>query len=511
MYFFQLYILIFLILKCIILAGFRRVCEYQSWAQYRPAPATFYPEHINASLCSHLLFKYAVLNGTNISATDYNHDINTDGSLYARFVATKQRNPDLKVLLSVGGFMAGDKALLSLVRNTSRVAAFARNAKNFLVSRNFDGLNLNFYHESIAKLEDSLRSRFSYLIESLYNELNKQGLLLCLTLPATSLESIQRLYNVSVISRLADFVTIDTMDFNGEWSSKVGHNSPLYPSKLPLQNNLNSNDSIYNWIKAGIQPSKINIGLAFYGRGFILQDPKSYQPGSSFIKASSPQPITGASGFAAYFEICPLFSNRLVCIDFLMDQMVPYLVDGSNWIGFDDKTSIANKVLYAMRNKLGGAAVNSIDLDDFPDLCGGGKYPLLNILNDKLYTSNATTISRVSFHTTSSECSSIQSKNACITFFCLNQNYIIIGCAAGGGVLLIFFIALVVCLVRRRNMNKEGVEDNHSMTYESATANLYANGKREINNSDEEVYSQIRDSQVNQMGGHEYLKLVRQI
>ena len=73
-------------------------------------------------------------------------------------------------------------------------------------------------------------------------------------------------------------------------------------------------------------------------------------------------------------------------------QEVPYAYSSLNvtdseesnieWVGFDDVKSTEIKVKYAMANKLGGAMLWALDMDDFSgDFCNQGKYPILRTIN----------------------------------------------------------------------------------------------------------------------------------
>jgi GH18 family chitinase len=42
--------------------SYKIVCYYTNWAQYRTKPATFLPENVNASLCTHVIFAFAKIN-----------------------------------------------------------------------------------------------------------------------------------------------------------------------------------------------------------------------------------------------------------------------------------------------------------------------------------------------------------------------------------------------------------------------------------------------------------------
>ena len=54
------------------------------------------------------------------------------------------------------------------------------------------------------------------------------------------------------------------------------------------------------------------------------------------------------------------------------------------WVGYDDINSIAKKAEYVKIKDYGGAAVWTLDLDDFNNICCLGPSPLLNILSETL-------------------------------------------------------------------------------------------------------------------------------
>jgi chitinase len=48
------------------------VCYYTNWSQYRPEGGTFFPENINATLCTHIIFAFAKIVGDDIVPYEWN-------------------------------------------------------------------------------------------------------------------------------------------------------------------------------------------------------------------------------------------------------------------------------------------------------------------------------------------------------------------------------------------------------------------------------------------------------
>lgn len=138
---------------------------------------------------------------------------------------------------------------------------------------------------------------------------------------------------------------------------------------------------LYNNLKPlwfdGVDPSKINIGIAYYGRTYKLKDSSCGTMNQCQFKGP------GAAGECTAFE--GVLSNREIraMIEkegykpyFNKTAMVKYMTyGGDNWVGFDDDETIAMKEDFANSLCLGGTMVWSVDFDASVGGGGGGSRP----------------------------------------------------------------------------------------------------------------------------------------
>ncbi|CAG2179215.1 unnamed protein product [Oppiella nova] len=123
------------------------------------------------------------------------------------------------------------------------------------------------------------------------------------------------------------------------------------------------------------------LGIPFYGRTFTLATPQNNSFNAPTTGPGGAGPYTRSIGHLGYNEICENKSWDTKCCD---KRMAPYAVNGNQWVGYDNEQSIKAKVEFIKSKGLGGAMVWAIETDDFRDVCGSGKYPLLNAINNAL-------------------------------------------------------------------------------------------------------------------------------
>lgn len=90
-----------------------------------------------------------------------------------------------------------------------------------------------------------------------------------------------------------------------------------------------------------VNPAKINMGLAYYGRGYSLADPNCNNVGCAWSARSRPGPYTDFGGVMSLEEIENLIPQVGVQPTLLVNDMMKQLTWSDQWIGYDDLETIA--------------------------------------------------------------------------------------------------------------------------------------------------------------------------
>lgn len=282
---------------------------------------------------------------------------------YVKLNKFKQSHPHLKVTLAIGGWNEGSLKYSKLAADPERRKQFVKNALEFIQRYNFDGLDLDWEYPTQRDGAPHDRENFSKLVFELKTAFKQFNLLLTSAIGAPP-KIIDQAYDVKTLSNYLDFMHIMCYDYHGAWDKKVGPNSPLSSDDL-----LNVEYTIEHLLNMGASPSKIVLGLPFYGRSFVEH------PDKVADEMGFQGPYTRENGFLGYNEICAMIKNGSwdLSWDSITAQAYARMADKdkptTKVIAYDTSRSIANKVRFGVRQGLGGFMIWSIDTDDFLGKC----------------------------------------------------------------------------------------------------------------------------------------------
>ena len=166
-------------------------------------------------------------------------------------------------------------------------------------------------------------------------------------------------YDADRISRSVEFVNLLSYDLEGSWAPLTGLHTALFPkqNEIDIRKELTVDWAVKYWLAKGIPREKLILGVAFYGRGFKLQDPSLNATGSPSIGPSASGKIIEEEGFLAYYEICDLVQSGAAVENFNEDQKVPSIQIGQDWIGYENERSLEIKSEYVKSMCLGGVMI----------------------------------------------------------------------------------------------------------------------------------------------------------
>uniref|UniRef100_A0A8D1Q6K2 Chitinase-3-like protein 1 n=1 Tax=Sus scrofa TaxID=9823 RepID=A0A8D1Q6K2_PIG len=295
------------------------------------------------------------------------------------------RNPNLKTLLSVGGWNFGSQRFSKIASNTQSRRTFIKSVPPFLRTHGFDGLDLAWIFPGRRD-----KRHLTTLVKEMKAEFVREALpgterLLLSGAVSAGKVAIDRGYDIAQISQHLDFISLLTYDFHGAWRQTTGHHSPLFRGQGDASSDRFSNaDYAVSYVlRLGAPANKLVMGIPTFGRSFTLASSKT-DVGAPASGPGIPGRFTKEKGILAYYEICDFLQGATVRRP--LGQQVPYATKGNQWVGYDDQESVKNKAKYLKSRQLAGAMVWTLDLDDFRgNFCGQNlRFPLTSAIKDVL-------------------------------------------------------------------------------------------------------------------------------
>jgi chitinase len=289
--------------------------------------------------------------------------------IIARMVKLKARNPDLKVLLSLGGWGGCANCSETFSRESGR-STFARSVRLLMEQHQADGIDLDWEYPAVQgppghAFTDGDRHHFTLLVRALRKEF---GMRYEISFAAGGTdECLLKGFEWDSIMPLVDRMHIMSYDLVHGYSTLTGHHTSLFAT---AQQGVSAERAVDLLDSLGVPLEKVVIGAAFYARIFKEVPPAGdglYQPGTFAYTISSSDihtTITEANGWHLRFDKRAWAAYA-------------YHPGSQRFITYDEPRSIAAKAAYVRSRKLGGIMFWQL-IDDRPDT------GLLNVMHEAL-------------------------------------------------------------------------------------------------------------------------------
>lgn len=290
-----------------------------------------------------------------------------DTVIFKQLVELKNRNPKLKVLISVGGW-GRSKWFSNVANGAENRKVFAESCVAFLRNYQFDGVDVDWEFpvngglpENIYRKKD--KRNYTLLLKDLRTALDRDGQYL-LTAAVTASPDYVKNIEPEEMARYLDWFNVMTYDFHGQNEQGVDRytnfNAPLDavhndPVKKPYNRLLNVKAAVQYYLKKGIPSFKIIPGAPFYAKGYAHVPPENH---GLFQKYKGVPVINGENKpYFTFYELDHDYVNKNGYVRYWCNEaQVPWLYHSKKriFISYDDEQSVKAKAEYVRNNHLGG-------------------------------------------------------------------------------------------------------------------------------------------------------------
>ena len=283
------------------------------------------------------------------------HNEATDTVNLRKLSELKKINPDLKILISIGGWTWSKNFSDATLTDTS-TKNFALSAVDIVSKYNLDGIDIDWEYpgmigdSNVYRPED--KQHYTTLFKELREGLNSLSLTTRIKYYVTTAVGGSQNYidhtEMDKVQQYTDYINIMSYDYAGGWDAISGHHTNLYVSSGD-SNQYSAHRSIQAFIAAGVPAAIIVMGMAFYGKGWQMGSTdnnglyrKAVKParggGYTYLKDS----LVNKNGYKEYWDAT---------------AKAPYLFNAEKkiFISYDNERSVKEKCKYVKQHHLGGA------------------------------------------------------------------------------------------------------------------------------------------------------------
>lgn len=271
-----------------------------------------------------------------------------------RIQQVRQWNPDIKIVLSVGGWTAGGFSTMAMTDAGRR--AFAKSVVEVMEIHGLDGVDMDWEYPCNGSAgidyDPKDRENFTYLLEALREAVGDR----IVSIAAGAGEYFIRDTEMEKVAAICDYVQLMTYDMRSGFCTEAGHHTSLYHTAGDSQE-ISTETTVRMFEKAGVPREKIVIGAAFYSRrwGGVPDTDRGLLQQAQTVGEYGP----------GYAELVREYIDKNGWVRHWDDEAkAPYLFNGNELISYDDPQSIRYKCRYVLKEGLLGIMYWEHSCDD---------------------------------------------------------------------------------------------------------------------------------------------------
>ncbi|MGH7978084.1 MAG: glycoside hydrolase family 18 protein [Limisphaerales bacterium] len=310
-------------------------------------------------------------------------------------IVTRARAAGKPVIICVGG--ADSETDFEAATTNPILPVFINNLTNFMAARNYDGVDIDW--EPLTAADAPSFTNLVYSLRSALNHFSGHKLLTVAAgaYPPYGDPPTAEYTMFAALQNQFDQINIMTYDLSGPYEGWVSwFNSPIYDGgyRFPSTGGLvpSVNGAVSNFVVNGVSPSRLGIGIAFYGDvwegGAGASTGGVTQPRQSWTAAPVMTDATYDTIIARYYQTFLYHWDTNAQAAWLSISNA----DASDdmFISYDDPRTCESKVSYARNEGLGGVMIWELS----QDFQSGEPQPLLGAVKKALATPGPITISK---------------------------------------------------------------------------------------------------------------------
>ncbi|ATX03394.1 chitinase [Citrobacter freundii] len=230
----------------------------------------------------------------------------------------RKQNPNLKVLLSVGGW--GARGFSGAAATKEARAVFIQSAQEIIAKYGLDGIDLDWEYPvngawGLVESQPGDRANFTALLTELRAALGHKKLLTIAV--GANAESPKSWVDVTAIAPSLDYINLMTYDmaYGTQYFNSNLYDSTHWPT-VATADKYSADFVVNNYLAAGLKASQMNLGIGFYGR----VPKRAVEPGIDWSKPDAQKnPVT-----QPYFEPAQIELFKSLGVDLSKDTYVKY-------------------------------------------------------------------------------------------------------------------------------------------------------------------------------------------